>query len=124
VRKWVAGLVILAVILIVIAADAGRLPKYLTVFYNFPFGDKLGHFSIMGLLAFVVNAALFPRDVNLFGRPFLLGTILIVVFVTLEEISQNFFPSRTADLIDLLASYLGIFFADWLCRRWKNPQVK
>jgi polysaccharide biosynthesis protein VpsQ len=116
-RKWIAGLVILAVIWIVIAADMDHLPKIIGMFYKFPFGDKVGHFFLMGLLAYVVNAALLPREVRLFGRPFLLGTFIVVVTITLEEASQSIFPARSVDIFDLFASYLGIFCADLLVRR-------
>jgi len=37
-----------------------------------------------------------------------LGAIIVLVFATIEEISQYWIPSRTFDLGDLLADFVGV----------------
>ncbi len=108
------GIFILFLIAIVVLADRGALPGWITLLYNFPYGDKVGHFLLMGLLAFLVNLSLSRRKVRILSRPVLLGSLIVTVLVTLEELSQGLFASRSASLGDLGASYLGIAFFSYL----------
>jgi VanZ family protein len=103
-------------VLIVILADTSSMPAFLFAIYNMPNGDKIGHVILMGLLGFALNMILFARKVRYFSFHLLLGTVVAVVLVTIEEISQVFFPSRRFSLVDLGSSYLGILFADILLR--------
>ncbi len=54
-KRW-AILCGLAILLIVILADTRRL-GFLGVIYDFPNGDKVGHFLLFGLLSLLVNLA-------------------------------------------------------------------
>ena len=76
---------------------------------NLPHGDKIGHFLLMGSLALLVNLAMDVRRVNIRGRWFLLGSLIVGLIVTLEEVSQILIPARTFSLYDLAADYLGIY---------------
>ena len=73
----------LFIIVIVVLADQGRLPGFVTVLVDFPNGDKVGHFLLMGGLSLLVNLALpdplwppaYPGDLaggftGIFGRGF------------------------------------------------------
>lgn len=77
--------------------------------HGIPYGDKVGHFILMGFLSFLVNLSFKGRKFKLFGLPILMGSFLVFTLVTLEEISQIFVIARTFDSGDLLADYLGIF---------------
>jgi VanZ family protein len=116
----------LVLLAIVFSADSGTLPGILYNIYTVPYGDKAGHFILTGLLSLLVNLSLLCRKTHLASRDFLLGSLLVGVVVTIEEITQVFFPSRNASLTDLLASYLGIWLfgrlADWLTTRRKTPK--
>lgn len=105
-KLWAAAavLALLAVGGIIWAADRGALPSLLTGLYAFPHGDKLGHFLLMGGLSFAVTLAI--------GAP--AGPLLTAALVTLEELSQLAFRTRSFDLLDLLASLLGIAVFGWL----------
>jgi polysaccharide biosynthesis protein VpsQ len=98
---------------VIFLADQGRLPGLVTSLYAFPYGDKVGHFFLMGGLAFCVNLALIGCQVRIGHWRVLTGSLLVAAVVTLEEFSQLFFQSRTFDLRDLGFSLLGI----WLLGR-------
>lgn len=102
---------------IIVAADKGALPPFITALYAFPNGDKVGHFLLMGGLALGLNLLLSMRSVTLFSRSVLLGTLLVLIGVTLEEFSQMIFQTRTFSMLDLGFSYLGILAADIVVRR-------
>jgi polysaccharide biosynthesis protein VpsQ len=104
----------LAFVLIIIFADWGKMPKFLASLYAFPNGDKVGHFLLVGLLAFLVNLSFSCRIVRFGSRNILVGSLVVAVVMTLEEISQGFFANRTASWLDLIASYGGILFFSWL----------
>jgi len=90
-------------------ADHGRLPDFISALYHFPYGDKVGHFLLIGILTFFVSL---PFSFSLWSttkKRIITILIIISIIITLEEISQNFFPSRSLDVMDLLFSYGGIF---------------
>ncbi len=110
---------ILAVI-IFIASQKGT--RYLLNFVgSVPYGDKLGHFLLMGFFAFLLNLVLNARTFKFWKFRYLLGSLIVFVVVTLEEISQIFVRGRTFDWGDLVFDYLGIFafgeLARFICRR-------
>lgn len=62
----------------------------------------------MGIFAGLLNLSLSCRRVKLAGRKFLLGSLIVVALVTLEEFTQRLIPYRSFDGFDLLADYLGV----------------
>ena len=106
--KWITVGFVLFIILIIVLDDAGRLPSVLAVFYSFRYGDKAGHFLLMGLMNFLVVLSFpFRRSTNL-AKSSLVCSLVVGALVTLEEGSQVFFSTRTASLSDLASSYAGI----------------
>jgi len=81
-----------------------------------PGGDKLGHFLILGGLAFTLNHALNGRSFRMLGHPVLLGSALALAFAATEECTQLWIPGRTFDLADLAADALGIWLLGRLAR--------
>ena len=123
--KLLTGMYILLLGAIVFCAD--RLDyQYLFSFIRaIPGGDKLGHFILMGLFAFLFNVSLSCRTIRIVGRPVLLGSIIVITIITIEELSQNLIPYRSFDLLDLTADYLGVFVfgkAARLCSRKDKSQ--
>ena len=108
--RILTALAFLAIIVIILLADYRIIPKRVFTLYGFPYGDKIGHFFLMGLFALLVNLSLNMRKISVFSVSILLGSLIVIILSTVEEFSQSFFPSRTASFIDLAASYLGIFF--------------
>lgn len=112
--KWAAILFAAFIVLIIILADAGRL-QFLDGMNQIPFADKAGHFLLYGILALLVNLALFRSSPVQSRRRILWITGLCLgVLIGLEEISQRFFVQRSFDLLDLASSYLGVAFFSWL----------
>ena len=101
--------VLLAVFLlaVVIAADLGLAREWMGQVYALPYGDKAGHFILMGLMSLVLNLG-FPS-----GRvtPLRISRTSLILFtiVALEEASQIFFSNRSVSWEDLSADILGIF---------------
>lgn len=96
-----ALLALISLLLIVRAADAGQLPDFITQLYNFENGDKVGHFLLMGSVAFLLTLAM-PKAWRL---P---GLILLAGLITLEEFTQRIFKTRTFSLLDLAFSLAGV----------------
>jgi VanZ family protein len=111
-KKWLLLATLLfsfLIVAIVIGADTGRFPSLLQPLYDFPGGDKAGHFILFGILSFLLNKSalvLFPKRTP--ARLVLTVSLLLSIVIGLEEWSQSLFPSRTMSLIDLGASYMGV----------------
>ncbi len=75
-----------------------------------PYFDKAGHFLLMGGFSFFVNLALKAREISFFSISILLGTLIVLLVVTIEEFSQIFVRGRAFDWGDLLANFVGIVF--------------
>lgn len=89
---------------------------------NLPFGDKIGHFLLMGIFSFLLNLALNARTVSAWKFNYLLGSLIVLAVVTIEEFSQIFVRGRTFDLGDLAADFLGILLFGELARLIINRQ--
>jgi len=105
------------------AANTRSKNSLLSISSSLPHGDKIGHFLVMGLLAFMVNRLLDNRFQMIGKRKFLLGSLIVAAIVTAEEFCQIFIPSRTFSPFDLIADFAGIFIfgrlAVWLGRQWQ-----
>jgi len=85
----------------------------------------VGHFVLFGLLSFVINLSVFEARPLANKKWLALTTSLIVaLFVGLEEYSQRFFPVRSSDIFDFLASCAGIAFFAWLAVKLKTLNKK
>ena len=123
-RRW-AVLFALVIILLVVLADTGHL-GLLSRVYDFPYGDKVGHFVLFGLLSLLVNLAVFEARPQADLRQLAIWTSLaLALLIGLEEYSQRWFSSRHSSLQDLAASYAGVIVFAWLAmliaNRKRNP---
>lgn len=117
--KWGAVLFALFIIFIIVMADMGGL-RFLRLINRIPYSDKIGHFVLYGILTLLVDLALFRSLPDL--RPSLITlrvALILALLIGLEEFSQQYFPNRSFDLVDLAFSYLGVFFFSWLALRKK-----
>ena len=111
-KKWLlltTLLFSLLIVTIVILANLDQFPQPIKYLYDFPGGDKVGHFALFGLLSFLLNLsalAFYPKRNS--TRLVLTVSLLLAIVIGLEEWSQSLFPSRTMSLIDLGASYMGV----------------
>ena len=101
---------------IVVIADRGHADLFWSVVGRVPCGDKLGHLGLVGTLSFLLNLLLEGRPApGRFGA-MMLGSLLLLAFMTLEEASQAFIPHRSFDLLDGLANIVGVFCGEGLVR--------
>lgn len=118
--KKIAFLFALFIIAIIILADNGKL-GWLYFIYDFPNGDKVGHFILFGLLTLFIDLYLFQslpgRDP---GRVAVVTGLILALLISAEEFSQKFFPLRTFSWLDLLASYLGVLIFSLLSLKIKK----
>jgi hypothetical protein len=119
---WIAIGFGLAILSIILAADLGWGGALFDWVACIPGRDFTAHFILIGLLSLTVNLALHRRSVTLAGRPFQLGSLILIPLVTLEELSQIWIPTRGFSLLDLAANYLGIGLLGGLFTNW--PQRK
>ena len=105
------------IVAVLLAADLGLMPKISAFVQGYSGLDKVGHFILVGILAWLLNSAFRLGQLNLGGLRIFIGTIVVVTVVTLEEVAQLWIYTRRFELIDLLAGYLGIATAEIALRR-------
>lgn len=112
----IAGLFFTFILWIIVASDMGGPNILIDSVRAVPYGDKLGHMSLYGVLAVLVNFSYKPNNHKYLGLP--IGCALVLVFALLEELSQYFFPStRMLDIKDALADCVGVYLAAWISYR-------
>lgn len=121
--KWRWFTLIWAVLVAVIIwmADQHGPQHAFAWLYYVPGGDKLGHWLLIGGLAFLLNLSLQCRCFTWAGRRWLLGSAVVLGLAALEEASQIFLPSRTADWGDFAADLLGIWMLGGCARLFLPP---
>lgn len=81
---------------------------------HIPYGDKLMHGLLYGVMALLLNYGLNYKSYKLFGFNMQVGALIVLTFAGLEEITQYWFPSRTCDVFDFVADTVGvILFSLW-----------
>lgn len=118
--KILTAVYIFILVGIVFIADRKSTAYVLSFVGSIPYGDKLGHFFLMGIFSFLVNLVLQARTVGFGKIHYLLGSLIVFIIVALEEFSQLFIRGRSFDLTDLLADTLGILFLGELARLVSN----
>lgn len=101
---------------IIFLADIGHLSWVTDMVKKYPGSDKLGHFFLIGTLAYLFNQALRCRKIG----PLLMGSLLVAIAMTAEEYSQKWTPNRNFDYGDMAANLCGCIAADILSRRRKS----
>jgi VanZ family protein len=123
-KRW-AVLYALVIVALVVLADSGNL-GFLQRLYDFPYGDKVGHFLLFGLLAFLIDLAVVEnRPQADMPRLSVQTSLALALLIGLEELSQRWISVRTSSLFDLAASYAGLLVFTWLAiqvgNRKRNP---
>lgn len=102
---------------IIYLADTADHNFAFTLIGHIPYGDKLMHGLLYGLMALLLNYGLNFKSYKLLGFHIQLGAIMVLTFAGLEEISQYWLPSRTCDVVDFVADTVGVI----LFSLWRKP---
>ena len=92
-KKWLllaTLLFALFIVAIVVVANLDKFPKPLKYLYDFPGGDKVGHFSLFGILSFLLNRSaltLYPKR-----NP---ARLTLTVSLLLSEIHESMLKQAT-----------------------------
>ena len=100
---------------IIFLADAADYNFAFRLVGHIPYGDKIAHAGLYGIMALLLNYGLNFKQVKHFGISLQRGALLVFIFATLEELTQYYIPSRTFDLGDLLADFVGVVLVSY----WK-----
>ncbi len=115
-RWWFFACWAVFIVGIIFLADIGRLSWVTAVVAKCPGSDKVGHFLLIGTLAYLFNQALRGKKVG----PLLMGSLLVAIAITAEEFSQKWSPNRNFDYGDMAANLCGCIAADLLGRRCRK----
>ncbi len=122
-KLW-AGVFAVLLVALIIGADLGYL-SLPNIVYRFPYGDKVVHFVLFGLMSLLANLAIFEAQPRRSRVSLALMTcLLLALLIGFEEYSQQWLPSRQASLGDFAAGVLGVVVFAWLAiaidRRKRN----
>ena len=93
---------------IIYLADTADYNFAFRIIGHIPYGDKFMHGFLYGIMALFLNYGLNFKSKKIFLFNMQIGAIIVLIFAGLEEISQYWIPSRTFDLGDLLADFIGV----------------
>lgn len=119
--KYIAILFSIFILLVIVLANQGSIPPFVKAIYDFPNGDKLGHFVLFGLLNCFITLTLIQTLPRYTPKLVALSIgLILALLIGIEEFSQKFLSARTFDLVDLLASYIGVYVGGWIAFRLKK----
>ena len=108
---------------ILYSANTGTPNIFFTIIGKVPYGDKIAHMGLVGMLAFLLNLLLSSKTFSFKGFNILVASFGVFCFMTVEEFSQIWIDKRTFDLVDLTFNYIGIGIASWLIIRFFKKVV-
>ena len=118
--KYLAIVFTAFIMYVIVLADRNAIPPFIRALYDFPYGDKVGHFILFGLLNFFLTLTFLRALPNRTSSRVALSVgLILAAAITAEEFSQQYFSARTFDLIDLSASYLGLLIGGWMALKKK-----
>lgn len=89
-----------------------------------PFGDKLGHIFLFGMLSLLTIIAFKCSSVKIKHYQVPIGALLVLLFAMIEELSQLLFINRTFDLMDAFADIIGITISVFIANKYKVTLMK
>ncbi|MEA1879381.1 MAG: VanZ family protein [Campylobacterota bacterium] len=121
--RWVSPLIFFIFIsYIIFLANTADHNFAFKLIGHVPYGDKIAHAILYGMMALLLNYGLgfrkvrltahllksFPKTIDALANAPYTGSIIVLAFATIEELSQYYIPSRTFDMGDLLADFVGV----------------
>lgn len=96
---------------IIILADTENYNFAFHLVGYIPYGDKIAHAVLYGMMALLLNYGLHFKHIKFLRISLQIGAIYVLLFAGLEELTQYYIPSRTFDIGDLLADFIGVVLA-------------
>ena len=118
--RWLLWPQVAVVILVTQMAYMVMLPLTLL---DWPYSDKVLHFSLFGMVAFWLNLWTGGKKVHVFGMALPLAIVIPLSLAFTEECLQQFSPVRTFDLVDLTGDALGMCTLWWMSERFLTEQT-
>jgi len=75
---------------------------------HIPYGDKLMHGFLYGVMALLLNYGLKFKSYKFLSFNMQVGALIVLTFAGIEELSQYWLPSRTCDVWDFVADMVGV----------------
>jgi hypothetical protein len=97
---------------IIYLADTANYNFAFRLIGDIPYGDKLMHTLLYGIMALLLNYGFNYKSY----KNLQIGAMAVLLFAVLEEITQYWIPSRTFDLKDLFADVVGVVLFSFI--RW------
>ena len=110
----------LFILWIIFLADSANYNYAFFMVGSIPYGDKIAHALLYGVMALLLNFGLGFKTKQFLGLNIQLGSILVLLFAGVEELSQYFFPSRILDMYDFIADFVGVFLASYVSNWFKK----
>lgn len=101
-------------LLIIRIANRGEGEQWWSFIHHIPYGDKVGHLGLVGMLSFLCNLASLRWRWKFLPRWITPITLILLLLLTAEEISQAYQPHRTCDIFDWIADLAGLATGQWL----------
>ena len=95
-------------------ANTGQSSVFFELVSMIPYGDKVGHFMLFGILTIAANIGLRFNTWSIGQHQIYWGATSVLIFASLEELSQHFSSRRTLDLSDFIADLAGITLFSFL----------
>jgi polysaccharide biosynthesis protein VpsQ len=109
---------------IVMIADRGNGTPWWSFIDRIPCGDKVGHLGLIGTLSFLCNLAFPSRKSGFLPRIVTLTTVVLLVLLSMEELSQGFIKTRHLDFYDWLADLAGLALGQFGAMRMRGHFLK
>ncbi len=93
---------------IIYQADMGKNQDVFIFLDQIKYGDKFAHFLFFGVASLLLNLILKLKCIQVLGIRLYIGSCAVLLFSTLEEMSQILTPHRNFDTADLMANIAGV----------------
>ena len=88
------------ILFIIYLADTANYNFAFAMIKHIPYGDKIMHLLLYGLMALSLNYGLNFKSYKIIGFNMQLGAIIVFIFAIIEEGTQYYIPSRTFDIYE------------------------
>lgn len=120
-KRWLPALLFfLFICTVIIMADNNSDSILFDIVRSLPYGDKLGHILLYGALTTLMVIALKFKTISIRKMNVQLGSILVLSFAFIEEITQLFLVNRTFDLNDIVSDVIGVVVFTVITTRYVN----